>query len=100
MLESYTTATREGSGQYEEKKSVFYGFIKPMTIITERIFLSPVFMKAQEPSFLGLTAEDVTQIGITTPTVQEILPPGQREFDQDLACFGKVLKQTIAGIFT
>lgn len=30
MNESYTTAAREGSGEYEEKKSVFYGFIKPI----------------------------------------------------------------------
>lgn len=30
MNESYTTAAREGSGEYEEKRSVFYGFIKPI----------------------------------------------------------------------
>lgn len=30
MNESYTTAAREGRGEYEEKKSVFYGFIKPI----------------------------------------------------------------------
>ena len=30
MNESYTTAAREGHGEYEEKKSVFYGFIKPI----------------------------------------------------------------------
>lgn len=30
MNDSYTTAAREASGEYEEKKSVFYGFIKPI----------------------------------------------------------------------
>ncbi len=30
MKDSYTTATREASAEYEEKKSVFYGFIKPI----------------------------------------------------------------------
>lgn len=30
MNDSYTTAAREGRGEYEEKKSVFYGFIKPI----------------------------------------------------------------------
>ncbi|MBR6632896.1 MAG: YigZ family protein [Clostridia bacterium] len=30
MNDSYTTVAKEGSGEYEEKKSVFYGFIKPI----------------------------------------------------------------------
>ncbi len=30
MEKSYTTARCEGQGQYEEKKSIFYGFIKPI----------------------------------------------------------------------
>ena len=30
MNDSYTTAAREGSDRYEEKKSIFYGFIKPI----------------------------------------------------------------------
>lgn len=30
MKDSYTTAAREGSDKYEEKKSIFYGFIKPI----------------------------------------------------------------------
>ena len=30
MNDSYTTAAKEGKGEYEEKKSVFYGFIKPI----------------------------------------------------------------------
>ncbi len=30
MNDSYTTAAKEGRGEYEEKKSVFYGFIKPI----------------------------------------------------------------------
>ncbi len=30
MNDSYTTASREASDQYEEKKSIFYGFIKPI----------------------------------------------------------------------
>ncbi|MBE6701042.1 MAG: YigZ family protein [Ruminococcaceae bacterium] len=30
MRDSYVTARGEGKGQYEEKKSIFYGFIKPI----------------------------------------------------------------------
>ena len=37
MNDSYTTAAREGSGEYEEKKSVFYGFIKPIEEETEAL---------------------------------------------------------------
>ena len=33
MNDSYTTAAKEGKGEYEEKKSVFYGFIKPIVTV-------------------------------------------------------------------